>query len=305
MNDTEAWDLYWQSGIINSCVTQSDELVDNALFVFWTSHLSRLPQTPKVLDLATGNGAVVHLLHKAESKLQLTGIDRAKIVSASQHDEHSPQFLSNIDITQTPFKNQSFDLITSQFGVEYAMCTNGTDSMQSVLQEISRLLRPGGIFQLLIHHSESSLLHSNARKRDELAYLLQDGGLISDLWRFSHSDLSVSDLELSGQNYLHTAQIKTQAISGQIFSAINHFIQQQGMPETQGSISDVITRVKAEHSRLKQLCAAAMSEDDLVMMERLAENNDLAIETKKAFEVENKDGTLDLLAWQIVGSKGS
>ena len=330
MSETQAWNVYWQTGAQESCVTQSDKEVESALVGFWTQLLNQLPPSADVVDLATGNGAVVHLLQKHNPDLNLIGIDKASI-KASSTDSHSSkrhksaQFVSNVSIFDMPFDADSFSLATSQFGIEYAIKLND-EGAGAALDEVSRVLKKGGFAQFLMHHCDSALVQSNARKQRELTQLLVHGGLAEKLLAFGAMTISASELEKAGKLYLDTATIKTQALSGQVFGAIDYFLQ-QGVAQAQkgGSIQDqsqlieaTVSRMQAEHSRLSQLIMAAMTEKDVKRLAQCAENSGLEVMSVKEFYVGEEAGgevdgevdgepekSPDLLGWQFIAKKVS
>jgi ubiquinone/menaquinone biosynthesis C-methylase UbiE len=327
MSETQAWNVYWQTGAQESCVTQSDKEVESALVGFWTQLLAELSPSASVVDLATGNGAVVHLLLKQSPGLNLVGIDQASIntdnadvISAKR--PKSPQFLSNVSILDMPFDAGSFSLATSQFGIEYAIKLNDERAGTAALDEVSRVLKKGGFAQFLMHHCDSALVQSNTRKQQELTQLLADGGLAEKLLAFGAMTISASELEKAGKLYLDTATIKTQALSGQVFGAIDYFLQQgRAKAQAGGStqeqsqlIEATVSRMRAEHSRLSQLIMAAMTEKVVKRLAQCAENSGLEVMSVKEFYVGGEaDGEVDgeperspdLLGWQFIAKKVS
>jgi len=144
----ESWDSYWQGAQTSGAYTgggSSHPLVTS----FWT-HLFIIAKdresTPRIIDIASGNGAVVDCANTVfEGRLpEFTCLD----VSTSAIrilEERFPGVHGLVaDASSIPLDSASFDIVTSQFGVEYA----GLEA----INEVIRLLAPGGELALLLHH---------------------------------------------------------------------------------------------------------------------------------------------------------
>jgi ubiquinone/menaquinone biosynthesis C-methylase UbiE len=89
-----------------------------------------------VLDVGCGNGIFLNSLSK-DGRHNLYGIDREDFGNASKE-----YFLSKVDISNEnlPFKNNSFDLVTTWQVFEHL------ENPHHATREIYRVLRSGGIF---------------------------------------------------------------------------------------------------------------------------------------------------------------
>ncbi|MDT0628319.1 class I SAM-dependent methyltransferase [Alteromonas sp. W364] len=309
INESKAWDLYWETGALESCVTQSDELVQSALETLWTGFVSDKSQTQSLLDLATGNGSVLKILVQVQPTLQLTGVDQAKITahpSIVKQGSKNVALISNVDIKNMEFKDQTFDFITSQFGLEYAL-DKPISVEAKALVEINRLLKPSGSCQFLIHHADSALVKSNKARQKELHALLSENGLITHLSLLANGHSSIGVIEKVGQDYLAMPTKKTKAISGQVFEAVAYFIQRLSAGETvdelKEQIDQTVLRIEAEYSRLSQLIQAALSEKDFANFCSVFQSFGFDILKDKPFEVVNQKDSFDLLGWQFLAQK--
>lgn len=144
----ESWDSYWQGAQSSGAYTgggSSHPLVTS----FWT-HFFLIEKdrklTPRIIDIASGNGAVVDCANTVfEGQLpEFTCLDVSE--SAIRILEKRFPGVQGIvaDAASIPLDSASFDIVTSQFGVEYA----GLEA----LDEITRLLAPGAELALLLHH---------------------------------------------------------------------------------------------------------------------------------------------------------
>ncbi len=109
----------------------------------------------RILDLATGTGDLA---------LELTALNPEEIIAADfssrmleyqkKHKSHPSVRLIQADASELLFDNESFDIVTIGFGVR-----NFFD-LSKCLDEISRVLKPGGILIVLEMFRGSGMLNS-------------------------------------------------------------------------------------------------------------------------------------------------
>ncbi len=149
-NDTQSargWETYWHSardaeayaagGVSHPVVTS-----------FWDSTLSELLAAPvdtKILDIATGSGAVVErLTHQRESgHYEITCVDISDAAISSVRSRFPETIGVVANAGSIPLESSQYDLVTSQFGIEYAGL--------AAVDEAARLLARGGTLVLLMH----------------------------------------------------------------------------------------------------------------------------------------------------------
>ena len=123
-NNINPWSLYWSEDKLYSCVAQSSEQDQAVLNTCWKEFAQSLKPDSHLLDLATGNGAVVDALLSANQSLQIDALDKASInpeqILTKHSDLKNVHFHSDTDVFETHFDSEKFDAITSQFGIEYA-----------------------------------------------------------------------------------------------------------------------------------------------------------------------------------------
>ncbi|MDI3258855.1 MAG: class I SAM-dependent methyltransferase [Sinobacteraceae bacterium] len=146
------WDTYWRNQrLATHCAPGGAH--DDVLRRFWSrlfdEVFSRASAAVNVLDIGCGNGAVARLaLASARSRnpnaeLGIFGLDHSYAALAELHRRAPRIVCIAADGAHGPFRDQAFDLITSQFGLEYAG--------PLALDEAVRLLRPGGILSAALH----------------------------------------------------------------------------------------------------------------------------------------------------------
>ena len=117
----------------------------------------RAHPNPRVLDVATGSGAILDVLAKADGvdMHRVTAIDISPAAIDGIGMRHPDVTRVVADAASTAQDDGSFDLVVSQFGIEYA----GVDAAA----ETARLLAPGGHLIAVLHMTMGAL-HQPARK---------------------------------------------------------------------------------------------------------------------------------------------
>lgn len=143
---SDGWDTYWQeTGDVDSYA--SDGARHPAITAFWDDSLSPVMggANLRVLDIATGSGAVVDSLFRnaANAQPNITCVDISAAAVESVSERYPSVATVVADARAVPLEDERFDLITSQFGIEYA----GADAFD----EAARLLAPGGTLLMLMH----------------------------------------------------------------------------------------------------------------------------------------------------------
>ncbi|MBA6292074.1 methyltransferase domain-containing protein [Colwellia sp. MB3u-70] len=300
MENTDAWSLYWQGSHQESCIANNSAEDQSILLDSWRDFALSLKDCSTVLDLATGNGSVPNNLLKFNPLLDITAVDRANINPQKHIEDNfslkSVEFIPNIDITKLPFKPCIFDAITSQFGLEYSALGLSTS-------ELVRVLKPQGQFLFIMHHQDSEVV-APARSKVKEFDLLFKSDLLASFESFLNGDICLQQLNATGEKILNDATwVKSQAITGQIFSAIDQLIQLKEKGQKTAVLMQTYqvmkTRVFAESSRLEQLISASLSKKEVIALCKILEN----LGTNTVFQSIDLAGNAGVLGWKIKGSK--
>lgn len=178
---SEHWSNYWACGYITSLPQDFAGNYDGEIRSFWHARFAAAPHAARVLDLCTGNGAIA-LLAVAWSRahsaaLQVTAIDAAAIDPQTLLEHHpgaagliqEVRFIGNTAVESCGLPTAGFDLLTSQYGIEYC-------EPESAAMQVARMLVPGGCFAMLTHDSGSKIV-STMEAEDREYSLLVDLGL--------------------------------------------------------------------------------------------------------------------------------
>lgn len=173
------WTRHWDTGVTHSCGRSYATRYGGALADFWRPVFGRCSSSDRVLDIATGNGALPRLavaLHP----------DRHYCVDAVDIASIRPDWLADLPLTQRsriqlhagvsserlPFEAGCFDLVVSQYGIEYS-------EMALSLPEVQRVLSAAGRLAFLAHHHASRPVTLAAIEIAHLDWLLGESGLLA------------------------------------------------------------------------------------------------------------------------------
>jgi len=154
-NTAQSWDAYWR-GTAAAGAWSAGGVKHPAIEAFWSDRfraLGRESNRAAMLDIASGNGAVIECAAKAfgEDGLDLTCVDVSEPALANIK-ERFPRARSVVcDAASLPLETAQFQLVTSQFGIEYAG--------PGAVDEAVRVLAPGGLLILVLHH-RGGLIHA-------------------------------------------------------------------------------------------------------------------------------------------------
>jgi SAM-dependent methyltransferase len=175
--DNPGWRDFWKFNLRESCLPENPETAKQ-IAESWEWWFGGCADGSRVLDVATGNGIVlVHAAsaaRKGNKKFDLTGIDLADIAPAKYVTDLDPDvrdaaFHGSVAAENMPFDDASFDVIASQFGLEYA-------KPDKALAEVTRVAAPGAKLLWLAHSPDSAVVQQQLQQIDEVDYLLASRG---------------------------------------------------------------------------------------------------------------------------------
>lgn len=175
---TDAWDRYWAYGNLHSFSQVAGGNYGGRIAAFWRDVFAGLADGSHVLDVATGNGAIpllaLEVATAAGRRFDIHGTDLAAIDPAAQVGDEALRerlrairFHARTPAEDLPFGAADFDLACSQFGLEYS------DAGRSV-DELARVLRPGGDLALIMHHERSATVEAARAEAAQADFVLDE-----------------------------------------------------------------------------------------------------------------------------------
>lgn len=174
------WADYWSAPKApdeRGCLPQGDPAVVAALDTVWREFALALPAGAKVLDLATGDGAVLRKLQAARPNLNLTGVDSAPSLPPAPP---RIRLKAGVAMEALPFRPASFDAVTSQFGIEY-----GDTAL--IAAAVAQVLKPRGQLCAILHHQGSAVVGYSSSRRQALAWAARESAVLEKARRFTQA----------------------------------------------------------------------------------------------------------------------
>lgn len=160
MQDPEQlWSRYWQDeGAGGEVFVDASGGQHPALKAHWQSIFESLEKGASIIDMASGAGSIFsHLPAAHEFTLTAADISAKALEVLAERFEGVRSLACPADAVPCP--DQSFDLVVSQFGIEYAG--------RAAFAEAARLVAPGGSFAALAHIEDGYLDAPNRQKLAE------------------------------------------------------------------------------------------------------------------------------------------
>ncbi|GAA6153697.1 class I SAM-dependent methyltransferase [Pseudoteredinibacter isoporae] len=177
MSSQISWSDYWQTGAEQSLQAHAASPVKQFVQQYF---VSKLKDQDSVLDLATGNGALLQQLPESHTGF-CVGVDYSDIVPNTDL-RHQHHFI-RMDGSSLAFPDHSFSWVVSQFGFEYIPRESG-------IRELCRVLQPTSQLLLLCHRKDSLLCRHSQQQLMEGRSVL-DSGLFAAAWQWcqnAHTD---------------------------------------------------------------------------------------------------------------------
>lgn len=172
---SQAWSSFWSKGPLHSCIDSFGQNYSGAIGDFWRAIFADMNPGDRVIDLATGNGALPLLLsHEQGEDAWIDAVDLATVAPTWHQGSQHPNihFYSGTAVEKLPFSDASFDLVISQFGLEYAV-------WPAALLECARVMKPFARAAFVMHHADSVLVEVGRTEAANQALLLAPDGLLA------------------------------------------------------------------------------------------------------------------------------
>lgn len=157
------WSDFWAAGGVGAesgCLPNALVRIEAAQREIWQQAVSGLRRGARVLDLATGDGAVLGKIRRTRQDLKLIGVDSARRLPPAPR---GVTLRPGVQMEQLPFQAGHFDLVTSQFGIEYG-------DTSRIAAEVRRVLTAEGRLHFLVHYRGGPILAHNLPRREALRW---------------------------------------------------------------------------------------------------------------------------------------
>lgn len=151
--NNDAWSNYWSKGFLTTFDKIEKCSYEGDIKQYWENAFSLLKKEGKLIDLGAGNGALLKIAKefflRKQVNIEMIAVDYAEISNSEFYKVNSDiEILSNTLIENTGICSSGADFCISQFGFEYA-------SRELAVNELGRILKPGGYFCAILHHNKS------------------------------------------------------------------------------------------------------------------------------------------------------
>jgi ubiquinone/menaquinone biosynthesis C-methylase UbiE len=259
------WSDFWAqggAGPASGCLPHALRQIDEVQKRLWASVVRQLPRGAGVLDLATGDGAVLGKIQAVRRDLKLVGVDSAASLPAKLR---GATIKAGVAMERLPFPDRSFDLVTSQFGFEYG-------DIAATAREVARVLRPGGRFAFLVHHADGPIVAHNAPRKEALEAVIEGSDLLAPA-KGLVAARAVSQLPTPPSFAALVQELgrrfPRQPVAAEFAAAVLQTLElSRGKPVTEAldTLAELESRGRNDIGRIRALMAAARSPDGIAGM---------------------------------------
>ena len=167
----DPWSQFWQQGHSNTFGDYYKEGYQGAVKAWWSEICASLETRARVLELCSGNAALLPGLLNAGIEASYVGIDIAEvaipegIIPSLESSLVVARLIPKMALESLPADVQDIDLAVSVFGIEYT-------ELGRSLPEVYRSLKVNGKLEAILHHANSIVCEMSQRALRE--FCLED-----------------------------------------------------------------------------------------------------------------------------------
>jgi hypothetical protein len=289
---TEGWAEFWRGG--GGCLPQAAGGTAGLLARCWQDFAAPLARKAELLDLATGDGAVLKTVRAARPDLRLLGVDRAPRLPAAPP---GIKLRAGVRMEALPFPAGRFAAVTSQFGFEYG-------EIGAIAREVARVLAASGRFRFVVHHRSSLLLAHNQARRAGLRWAVEDSELLQQARALvrARARAALPTPERFRQAPAEARQLDAGGgVAAEIATAVLQTLDLGRARPSElslGALDDLERKARGEIARIDALVAAARDEPAIAEIEHALRAAGLHLQTRA--ELRETPGAPPL-AWLLSG----
>ena len=187
-NKSQHWSEYWKSGQLTSLPQDFVENYSGEILDAWESRFKTLSNNSKILDLCAGNCAVSILASQYsrnfDKNFKVTATDAADINKKQiierfpvvERDIQNIEIVANTYLEDLELASANFDLITSQYGIEYCDWKIAAD-------KVYQLLKKRGEFTMISHSGSTDIIKQMEVERNDYL-ILSNSKLLDQIRKF-------------------------------------------------------------------------------------------------------------------------
>jgi SAM-dependent methyltransferase len=299
MNDRTnqtAWSDFWAAGgagPASGCLPNAVRGIDLAQRAIWEAAARRPSRGSRVLDLASGDAAVLERIRSVRPDLKLIGIDSSpRLPPAPKGVTLKP----GVAMERLPFPDSHFALVTSQFGFEYG-------DKARVAKEVRRVLAPGGRIHFVVHHRGGAIVAHNLARRQALSWALIETGYLEKARLLARSR-KIAALLPTPDHFKDAPQVArrrfpSQPVAEEFVTAIYQTLvgSRRHSPDEALEVLGLLERrASNEIARINALEKAACDAEQIRAVVQILANAGLEAEPPKAVE---EQGGERIFAWLV------
>ena len=262
IKNKQHWSNFWKSGQLTSLPEDFRENYNGSIQSQWNRCFEQLPNNSKLLDVCCGNLAISLLAaefsRKSNKNFELTALDAAKINTKSiikKHPHHKENILKTNLVTDCEIENYNtlnkYNLITSQYGIEYC-------NWDKVANKIYSLLNKGGQLAIICHSAETDIIKKMKSEQKEYHSLIKIGQF-QIIENYLNNTISYHQLitEINNvQEYYRTTYVNAPTALVKSLYIINQNILNTGeklLKKLQKQLQSTINQYRFAYLRLRDL----------------------------------------------------
>lgn len=251
----QAWTGFWRAepaARMGATLADLPRDLNDRLAAPWAVLAKGLPPRAKVLDLATGGGAVLDALHALRGDLRLTGVDSAEGLPRRP----GMRLLGRTANERLSFADVTFDAVTSRFGIEYG-------PLAASAAEAARVLRPGGRIALVLHHAGSRIVSHNRARAAALQWAAHDSGWLEKAHGFAGARRVLAlpvPPGFAAAPGEAARRYPDQPVAWEFLTGIAQILHLTHPSQAEAALGELLARAEGELARLRALEEAALDE---------------------------------------------
>lgn len=274
---SQKWSAYWKTRSSTSSLEGAGVEHHAALRQHWDTLFASADKDLRVIDLACGAGTVARRAHHAGFG-DITALDYAPEALRLLKGD-LPELNTVAGSLTEPVPGAPFDLVVSQFGVEYA----GTEGFRSA----ARMVAQGGTLALLSHLKGGGIDREVAAD-EAFARAIQQTGFVGAAKAFAEQEHRSASLDRTTPHYKaleDAARALAELAGGRPGSIAEHLMrgaqqlidrrQAYDLADITGWLDGMNEEISAYHARMAAMGAAALSEDGAESVKNLLEEEGL------------------------------